>query len=47
MNQYTWSVKYTCIRQLLSRHNVHFQAKALSIQLHARQQQGEATAVVH
>ena len=47
MNQYTCSVKCTCIRQLLSRHNVHFQAKALSIQLHSQQQQGEATAVVH
>ena len=47
MNQYTCSIKCTCIRQLLSRHNVHFQAKALSIQLHSQQQQGEATAVVH
>jgi len=47
MNQYTCSVKCTCIRQLLSRHNVHFQAKTLSNQLHSQQQQGEATAVVH
>ena len=47
VNQYTYSVKCTCIRQLLSRHNVHFQAKALSIQLRSQQQQGEATAVVH
>ena len=47
MNQCTCSVKFTCIRQLLSSHNVHFQAKALSIQLQSQQQQGETTAVVH
>lgn len=37
----------TSLIQLPLRHNVHFQAKALSIQLHSKQQQGETTAVVH
>jgi hypothetical protein len=37
----------TSLIQLPLKLNVHFQAKALSIQLHSKQQQGEAAAVVH